>query len=178
MLRGRVDFAGSRDSQGVPGVSWWHRAWLKVSPPLCPCADGCPRWARVRILRPIATGSLLARGREPGEDQEVRLRRNAEAECAPKNWSTGKYLGGGRRWAVACAHWLPHSGGKTSADGLQMRLRAARSPPRKSAGAARRPSRDASFSEARGVRERSRILGKKSGSRNSPNFNRKIKKIG
>ena len=36
-------------------------------------------------------------------------------------------------------------GGKSSADGLQMRLRAARSPPRKS----RRPSiRDASFSEA------------------------------
>ena len=38
-------------------------------------------------------------------------------------------------------------GGKSSADGLQMRLRAARSPPRKSAGAARRPSRGASFFE-------------------------------
>ena len=122
---------------------------------------------------PVATRSLLARRREPGEGQEVRLRQSTEAECAPKNRSTARHLGGGRGRAVACAHWLPQGGGKTSADGLPMRLRAARSPPRKSAGAARRPSRGASFFEARAVRERSKVPGKKSGSTNSRNSKQK-----
>ena len=47
----------------------------------------------------------------------------------------------------------PHGGVKRSAERLTMGLRATRSPPRKSAGAARRSSRDASFSEARGLFE-------------------------
>ena len=81
--------------------------------------------------------------------------RCAEAQCAGR--------------AVACAHWLPQGGGKTSADWMQMRLRAACSPPHKSAGAARRPSRDASFSEACGADQYLHGSGKKSSSTNSPN---------
>ena len=123
----------------------------------------------VRTLRPIATRSLFARRREPGGNQEVCLRRSAEAECAPKIRSGAKHLGGGRRRAVACAHWRPQGGGKTSANELQMRLRAARSPPHKSAGAARRPSRDASFTEDRGADQYLHGSGKKSSSTNSPN---------
>ena len=117
----------------------------------------------------IAMESLLARRREPGEDQEVRLRRGAESEYAPKNRNAKEYLGGGRRRAFVLANWLPEGGGKMSANRLLLGLRAARFPPRKSAGEARRPSRDANFSEARGVRERSRNPGKKSGSTNSLN---------
>ena len=115
-------------------------------------------------------------GRELGEDQEVRLRLSAEAECAPKNRSTANYLGGGWGQVCACADRSPRGGLKRSANGLPIGLRAARSPPRKSAGAARRPSRGASFSEARTVRERSRIPGKKSGSTNSRNLKIKNKK--
>ena len=55
---------------------------------------------------PIATESLLARRREPGEGQEVRLRRSAEAKCAPKNRSTARYLGGGRGRVFARADIL------------------------------------------------------------------------
>ena len=43
-------------------------------------------------------------------------------------------------------------------------------------GAARWPSRDVSFCETRGVRERSRIPEKRSGRRNSQNFKKKKKK--
>ena len=92
---------------------------------------------------------------------------------APENTSAA--VGGERSRALI---GYRKGGGKPSADEQQLRLRAARSPPPKSASAAHRPSRDASFSEARGVREHSSIPGKKSGSRNSSNINRKIKKIG
>ena len=53
-----------------------------------------------------------------------------------------------------------------------MGLRAARSPPRKSAGAARRPSRDG---RRDAVRKRSRVPGKKSGLTNSSNLEVKNK---
>ena len=66
--------------------------------------------------------SLLARRREPGEDQEVRLRLSAEAECAPKNRSTGEYLGDGRGRVCARADRSPHGGVKRSADGLPIGL--------------------------------------------------------
>ena len=91
--------------------------------------------------------------RKGGADQEVRLRRSAEAECAPKNRRAKEYLGGGWGRAFVLADWFPQGSGKMSADRLLLGLQAGRSPPRKSAGAARRPSRDASFSEARGCED-------------------------
>ena len=154
------------------------RGLAKLSPGCSPCLDGPPRWSR---HTPYADCDGVAGGGSAGEAHLVRepgeslaragalFPRSAEGECAPKIRSGAKHLGGGRGRAVACAHWLPQGGGKTSADGLQMRLRAARSPPHKSAGAARRPSRDASFSKARGADQYLHGSGKKSSSTNSPN---------
>ena len=90
--------------------------------------------------------------------QEAHLRRSAESESCSEISESREYLGNGRGRAFALADWFPPGGGKTSG------LRTARFPPSKSAGTVRRPTRDASFSETRGVRDRSRCSGKKSSS--------------
>ena len=75
---------------------------------------------------PIATESL-ARRRETGEGQEVRLQGSAEAECAPKNRSTAKYLSGGQGRVFARIDSSPQGGVKRSADRLPTGLRATHS---------------------------------------------------
>ena len=93
---------------------------------------------------PIATESLLARRRDIG---------------APKNTSAavGDEVS---RSLIGCLKATT----KRLPDRLPMGARGTRSPSRKSAGAARRPSHDACFSEARAARKRSRIPGEKSSS--------------
>ena len=61
---------------------------------------------------PIATEFLFGEEARAWGDHEVRLRRSAESECTAKNRIGAKYLGDGRRRAVARADWLPQGGGK------------------------------------------------------------------
>ena len=131
------------------------------------------RWRRSRRWQECRRGSP---GERAWRGQELRLPRSAEGECAPKNRSTAKYLGGGRGQGFTHADRSPHGGVKRSTDRLPIGLRAARFPPRKSAGTSRRPSRHASFSETRGADRYSRSSGEKSRARtNSQNLRVKKK---
>ena len=162
MLRGR---GSSRQARLSPGCFWF----VLVTPsearggtPFCPCADGRPHWARERThLASIATsrcwrgGESLARTRRSVSGG---ARRPSVLQKIGAQENTSAAVGGVRSRALI---GYRKGGGKSSADGLQVRLRAARSPPRKS----RRPSiRDASFSEARGADQYSHFSGKKSSS--------------
>ena len=109
-----------------------------MSPSLYACADGRPYWVRVRTLVAYSGGVAVGKDARAWRNQDVRLRRSAEGECAPKNRSRAKYLG------VDWGRAVPR----------------ADSPLLKTEGVARQQSRDASFGEACGKRERSRIPGK------------------
>ena len=112
VLRGRVAFTGSRSSHQCspcPGdteqgtrchpflPSRGRSSALGEEQSIC-------RWRRGRRWWECRRGSPGARA---WREQELRLPRSAEGECAPKNRSGAKHLGGGRGRAVACAHWLP-----------------------------------------------------------------------
>ena len=170
MLRVR---GSSRQARLSPGCSWF----VLVTPsearggtPFLPLCGRSPALDEGKDSPGAHSDkSLLARRREPGEDQEVRLRRSAEAESlrktgAPENTSAAV---GGELSRSRIGY--RKGGGKSSADGLQVRLRAARSPLLTTEGAARRPSCDASFAEARGADRYSRRSGKKSAQTNSQN---------
>ena len=108
----------------MPGVtrSRRFRGLAKLSPGCSPCPGDTERGSRCHPFLPLEGHSICRwrRGRRcrrecrrgslgarAWREQELRLPRSAEGECAPKNLSTGKYLSGGRGRAVACAHWLP-----------------------------------------------------------------------
>ena len=167
VLRGRVWFASSQSfHQGVPHVLVTPSEARGVTPflPHLPMATVSPMAGMQARL--TWCESLARAGAPPPTERGGRVcSEKSEHSKIPRRRS-GRVL--------TRADRSPHGGVKRSVDGLPMGLRAARFPPRKSAGAARRPSRGASFFEARAVRECSRVPGKKSGSTNSRNL--KIKK--
>ena len=141
-------------------MSWWHRAWLEVSPPSC-LSGGFPHLARVRTPRtPVARvadgegnrltwSESLARGSpSPAERQRRVCSEKSEHSKIPRRRS-------GARVRARCAK----KGRQISCRwGCKRRTPLPVSPRR----AARRPSCDASFSEACGA-DRYWSTGKKVG---------------
>ena len=126
------DFAGSRSSSGV--------SHILVTPSV---ARGVTPFMPLR-----GRTSALGEGQDTPAHSDGVARRPSVLRKIGAQQNTSAAVGG--EWSRALIGYRK-GGGKSSADGLQMRLRAERSPPHMTESAARRQSLDASFSEARGV---------------------------